>query len=256
MEAHEVLESLRRSLQDENTSCIDPDIGPRLDFCRCGGGFRVWAFASNVPFDELAREPIASALLSLTIDGPDLGANGTCNWDLTAFAESDARYPLLQHLRIARNRPDQHNRRIVAATYDEDGVLGRIAEKAPLLQSLETPSAPRPNFLKADLRNLTHLHVDAGYDTHDFIRELARSFPPMLTGLEWGDYAETYMDDWRTKTTPFEDMIALFQSNGFRQIQFFSLRNPIYADEELKRLAALRPGLSFRVVRSSHTYVR
>ena len=107
------------------------------------------------------------------------------------------------------------------------------------------------------MKNLTHLHVDAGYDTHNFIRELAHSsFPPVLRGLEWGDYAEHYMEDWRAKTTPFEEMAELFRCEGFQQIEFFSIRNTIYSDDELHRLAAIRPGRSFRVVRSTHSYVR
>src|SRR5262249_53590886 len=110
---------------------------------------------------------------------------------------------------------------------------------------------------EADLNSLSHLRVDAGYDTQDFIRELAHSsFPPKLRGLEWGDYAETYMDDWLSKTTPFDDMKALFRSEGFDQIKAFSLRNVTYSDNELRQLKALPPKLSIRFVRSAHSYVR
>jgi hypothetical protein len=257
MDSAQVLEGLRRELQEENARCVDPDIGPRLDYAKWGEGFRVWAFGMDVPFTVLAREPVARQLVSLSIDGPDLGANGTCNWDLTEIANGDVTYPLLRHLRIARNAPDRHNRSIIARTYDEDGVLGRIAKKAPQLESLETPSAPSANFFEAELKNLTYLRVDAGFHTNNFVRELAQaSFPPKLRGLEWGDYAERYMDDWRTKTTPFVDMEALVRCEGFGQITAFSLRNTAYADDELKQLKALRPGLSIRVVTSTHAYLR
>lgn len=157
MDAEQVLDGVRRELREENARYLDPDMGPRLDYAPCGVGFRVWAFGLDVPLDVLARDPVARALVSLTIDSSDVGANGVCNWDLTEFADGSAQYPSLAHLRIARNAPDRHNRCIVAQMYDEDGVLGRIARKAPFLESLETPSAPRPNFLKADLSNLSHL---------------------------------------------------------------------------------------------------
>lgn len=256
MDGAQILEGLRRELQEENARCIDPDIGPRLDYAKWGDGFRVWAFGIDVPFTALARDPVARELVSLTIDSPDLGANGTCNWDLTEFADSDVVYPMLRHLRIARNAPDRHNRCIIARTYDEDGVLGRIAKKAPQLESLETPSAPSANFFEAELKSLMHLRVDAGFDTNNFIRMLAQaSFPPKLCGLEWGDYAERYMEDWRSKTTPFADMAALVGCEGFGQIKAFSLRNTAYANDELKQLKALRPGLSIRVVTSAHAYV-
>src|SRR5262249_29426022 len=127
---------------------------------------------------------------------------------------------------------DRHNRTIVAATYDEAGVLGKIAAKAPAVQSLESPSAPEPNFLEVDLSHLTHLAVDAGYATHNFIRNLAQArFPPLLRGLEWGEYAEHYMTDWRAQTTPLEDMRALLSRDAFAQIQYFTLRNPIYSND-------------------------
>lgn len=230
-----------------------PRLGPRLDYARWGDGFRVWVFGIDVPITVLAREPVARALVSLTFDCPDMGANGVCNWDLTEFADGDVAYPLLRHLRIARNTPDRHNRCIVARAYEEGGVLGRIANKAPQLESLETPSAPSANFFEVELNNLTHLRVDAGFDTNDFVRMLARaSFPPKLRGFEWGDYAERYVDDWLSKTTPFEDMEALVRCEGFGQIKAFSLRNTPYAVEELKQLKALRPGLSIRVVTSAH----
>jgi hypothetical protein len=257
MDAHEVLEGLRRELQADNAQYVDPDTGPRLDFCPCEDGFRVWTFGTSFPFEALAREPVASRLVSLSIDGPDLGGNGVRNWDLSAFAEGDCIYPVLQHLRAARTAASHHNRSIVASVFDEACVLGRIAAKAPALQSLESPSAPQPNFLDAKLDNLTHLWVDAGFDTQDFIRNLAqRRLPPLLRGFEWGEYAEHYLDDWKSKTTPFTDMLEFFRNADFAQIRYFALKNPIYSDEELRELAALRPQMQVQIIRSRHAYVR
>lgn len=256
MDAREVLEGLRRELQTDSAEYVDPDNGPRLEFCPCEGGFRVWTFGMDVPFEVLAREPVASKLVSLTIDGPDTGCNGVRNWDLSSFAESDCGYPVLQHLRAARTAASHHNRSIIASIYEEAGVLGQIAAKAPALQSLESPSAPQAKFLDAKLDNLTHLFIDAGFDTQDFIRNLARRrLPPLLRGFEWGEYAEHYLDDWKAKTTPFSDMLELFKNNDFGQIQYFALKNPIYADEELRELTELRPKMQFKVISSRHSYL-
>ena len=257
MDAQETLETLRRELQEDNAQYTDPDNGPRLDFCAYEGGFRVWTFGTSFPFEALARDPVASKLVSLSIDGPDMGCNGVRNWDLSAFAESDCDYPVLQHLRAAQTAASHHNRSIVASIYEEAGVLGQIAAKAPALQSLESPSAPQANFLGAKLDNLTHLFIDAGFDTQDFIGNLARRrLPPLLRGFEGGEYAEDYLDDWKSKTTPFTDMLALFKNSDFAQIQYFALKNPIYQDEELRELAALRPKMQFKVIRSGHSYLR
>ena len=76
MDVQETLETLRRELQTDNAKHIDPDIGPRLDFCPYEGGFRVWTFGISFSFEVLAEEPVASKLVSLSIDGPDMGHNG------------------------------------------------------------------------------------------------------------------------------------------------------------------------------------
>jgi hypothetical protein len=176
------------------------------------------------------------------------------NWDICRLARSDLRFPELRHLRIAQIRPEDHNRTIVGETYDEDGILGSLAATAPVLETLVSPSAPSRNFFDAPLIELTSLAVNAGYDTNDFIDHLTHLCPPSLRSLAWGEYAETYADDWTVHTTPFSSMVNLLESPAFGGLRSFVLKNPTYSDEELCRLAALRPHLQFKIVRTSSAY--
>src|SRR5262249_45937067 len=140
---------------------------------------------------------VSPVIRSLTFRGPDEGSNGTRNWDLSPLTEGEAVFPQLRSVSIEQTKPADHNRTIVASDYAEDGALARLLAKAPGLESLVTPSAPNPEFFQVGERPLTFLSVDAGYDHQDFIRGLARSSCfPGLRSLEFGEYNETYMDDY------------------------------------------------------------
>ncbi|MCC2668557.1 MAG: hypothetical protein K0Q72_1028, partial [Armatimonadetes bacterium] len=84
----------------------------------------------------LSRPEVASRLDYLVLRGPDEGANGTRNWDLTAFLESETEFPRLRALFLQPSGPEWHNRSIVAAEYDEAGMLGQVLDRAPVLGAL------------------------------------------------------------------------------------------------------------------------
>lgn len=251
--ARVALDQLRSKILGLGAEYADPDLGPRLEFVAVDKGFRVYCWGEDAIAEELAAPPIADYLVSLTVDGPDVGANGVREWNLEAFASATTRLPSLRHLRLASTGVDHHNRTIVSArlTLDEGGVLRAIADNAPNLESLFSPSAPRPDFWSARLENLTHLWIDAGFEPHGFIEEMARGpLPPKLRGFSWGEYNERYLDDWERKTTPFHTMRSLVGNPSFRQIQVFTLKNPTYSDLQLQELADAAPTLrSLTVVR-------
>jgi hypothetical protein len=217
------------------------------------------------PFDEPFQEvlaavvtpDVATVLASLTLRGPDEGANGTRNWDLSPLASSGAGFPQLRAVSIAQTQPADHNRSIVAADYEEGSVLARLLARAPALESLVTPSAPDADFFRVGERPLQFLSVDAGYDTQGFIRNLAQSSCfPGLRCLEFGEYNETYMEDYAVRCTPFADYQELFGAATFRPVRRFVWRNPACSAAEVGRLKALRPDLQLLVVRTSATYVK
>lgn len=160
--------------------------------------------------------------------------------------------PRLRELLLERNAPAQHNRRIVGADYEEDGVLTELLRLSPALDVLESPSAPRADFFDVGPRSLRYLSVDAGYDHQSFIRNMAENGTVFETKtLEFGEYAERYMEDFDERCTPFDDYVRLFKSPAFRQLDSFSLRNPVLSAEQLAELHAIRPPVDIQIVRSS-----
>jgi hypothetical protein len=261
--------SLERALDDLRSAILtlnDPESSPeyieRFDFVDVGGKLHMefqgssWGDAYSLFMAGIASEPIASAMFSVRIGGPDEGANGTRNWDLTPLANAATAFPNLRSLHIEQGRPADHNRTIVAAAYEEGGILAEIARKAANLVKLTTPSAPSAEFFAIDLPSLEYLNVDAGYDTQSFILNLSRSNRlSSLRCLEWGEYCETYMTDWRERCVPLDDYRALFGSQAFRQIRRFVFKNPACSAAELAELKSLRPDLQVLLVRWSNEYL-
>jgi hypothetical protein len=240
----------------------DPFGLERIDFRTSEQGVHVYYFGSSTGdhyselLNVLASDSVSRQLMSLQLDCPDAGANGTWNWDLEPLAASASGLPALRHLWIERGKPGEHNRKIVGRSYDEKGVIGRLIAKAPLLETLVSPSAPAANFFDNRLAHLHYVAVDAGYDAQGFIRNLAKSEIESLRSVEWGEYCETYMQDWRDHTTPFDDMLGLFRSKPFAGVKRMVLKNPVWSDEDIQRLLSPRSDLSLSIVRVSQSYVR
>jgi hypothetical protein len=220
----------------------------------------------GTPFDEgfqqlletVITPEVSAVLASLTLRGPDEGSNGTRNWDISRLADSTAIFPRLRALSIEQTKPTDHNRSIVAAGYEEEGVLARFLTRAPDLRSLVTPSAPDASFFRIDDGwALQYLNVDSGYDTQGFIRNLARSSCfSSLSHLEFGEFNERHMEDYAAHCTPFGDYEELFGSEAFKRVQWFVWRNPVCSDTKIRKLKGLRPDLQLQVVRTSAEYVR
>ncbi len=202
------------------------------------------------------RSPETSkTLAAVRMSGPDEGSNGTKNWDLSELVAGEHLFPMLRSFHVERGLPGEHNRAIVAESYEEDGVLARLLEKAPDLMSLSSPSAPDSDFFQVRNRPLRSLKVDAGYDHQNFIDNLANSscFPD-LTCLEFGEYNESYMDDFEASCTPFSHYAKMFRSKTGRNLQSFVWRNPIVTQEQLSELRTIVPSLQMQIVRWSAEY--
>lgn len=207
--------------------------------------------------ETLSIREVAASILSLSLRGPDEGSNGTKNWDLAPLISRGQEFPFLQTFSVELNQPADHNRTIVASSYDEGGVIAQLAAKCPCLSYLTVPSAPSSELFEVPLPSLQVLSVDAGYHTQDFLGHFGRSGGfSSLRSFEWGEYSERYMDDWRASCTPFSDYEALFVSPAFHTITRFVLRQPVLTAEQIDGLRGLRPDIQFLLVRSSHEYVR
>jgi hypothetical protein len=203
----------------------------------------------------LAIPDVATFLRSLILRGPDEGANGTHNWDLEPLLATNATFTQLESFSVQLTQPADHNRSVIGRVYEEDGVLTRLLAKSPRMKELTVPSAPSASFFDVGQRPIRFLSVDAGYDTQAFISNLAKSSCfPALQCLEWGEYHETYMDDYLANCTPKEHYRDLFRSKAFAPVTRFVWRNPVYDEEYIKELKAMKPGLQLFVVRHSGDY--
>jgi len=228
-------------------------IGQRFDLDFYGDAF---GDCFILLLDVLSRPDIAPHIRSIILRGPDEGANGTRNWDLEPLLATDAMFGGMESLAIQQNRPEDHNRTIVGQDYEEDGVLGRLLAKTASLRELTVPSAPAANFFQLGPRPLRFLSVDSGFDTQSFIRNLAHSSAfADLKSLEFGEYNETHIDDFRANCTPLDDYYLLFRSAAFATVKRFVWRNPVCSTDEIVKLKNLRPDLQMLVIRSSAEYV-
>ena len=230
---------------------------PRLWLGEAADGLLVDFFGdpAHASFSELCaalhQPEIAGRLTTLILRGPDSGANGTCNWDLELLAAPQARYPRLTTLSIEQGRPGDHNFHIVGESYDENGVLGRLLQKMPALESLSAPSAPDRGFFRGDAHPLRRLSINAGYDHQDFLRNLAEAtnFPQLVT-LEYGEPTGVGFDDFTHATA--RSYAAVVSS---LRLGSLVLRDPHLSDSELRRLKALRPQMQLKVIRVQQTYL-
>lgn len=244
---------------DQHASVSDQE---RLLFCQMPHGIHIefygcpWEGAFALLLETLARSDVAASIGSLAFRGPDEGANGTRNWDFTPLISTAIVFPRLTSLFIEPTAPDHHNQTIVAETYEEDGQVARFLERAPMLRELTSPSAPDSRFFGVGVRPLVTLRIEAGYDTHDFLSNLSRSrcFPELRI-LDWGEYNQRYVGDYRERCTPFEQYRELFRSAALRPVRVFVLRNAVFDAAKFRELKALRPDLTFRRIDCSGEYV-
>jgi hypothetical protein len=260
MQIEGILDGLRREIHLLNNPDLPPDQIQRLHFLELGGLFHVEYYgeageALDMFMTGISNQAVAPAVASIRISGPDEGINGTRGFVLAPLPTAAAPFANLRYLHVQQTQPSDHNRTIIG-DYEECGVLAEIAAKAPMLTGMTVPSAPSREFFGVGLEHLAYLNVDAGYDTQDFILNLSQSTAfPNLTCLGWGEYCESYMDDWRDRCTPFDQYKSLFASEAFRPVRRFVFKNPVCSDAELAELKAMRPDLQMLMVRSTGEYV-
>jgi hypothetical protein len=207
-----------------------------LTFFEQDGQFHVkyyglaWELVTPV-LDTICQPEVAVSLASLSFGGPDGGAKGTPLWDFSPIFLRDITFPVLRRLTIELNKPEDYNRSVMQWIWDEGGQLARWLDRAPNLEELTAPSAPAAAFFLRPPHPLRHLQIDAGWDTEDFIDNLSHSTCfPRLEELDWGDYHETYRDDWKQHVTPFYFYKKLFQSPPLPSS--VTLRKVIFDDAE------------------------
>ncbi|PQO27025.1 hypothetical protein [Blastopirellula marina] len=256
------LETLRKQFEDSYDPRMPFQLIDRLVVAKIGDLFHLAYYGTPVEgnyvalLETIARPEIAPYIGALSFAGPDEGANGTRNWDLTPLVSTDAVFSQLKSFTLPLRQPGEHYQTIVAEIYDEEGVIAKLLNKAPQINHLAVPSSPNEEFFEREHHCLERLQVDAGYDPQNFIANLAASTCfPKLACLEWGEYNVTEMDNYPEACTPLKHYHQLFRAPAMDPVTSFVWRNPVCSREEIKQLAEMRPELSILVVRFSEEYI-
>lgn len=205
----------------------------------------------------ICDKEISEKLKSIDFKGPDVGSNGTRNWDLNPLVNGSANFKNLEYFAVEKTKSNHHNRTIIGESYNEDGVLAKLSLKCPNLRVLISPSAPNADFFKNDHNTLELLNVSSGYSHENFIENLS-SYDrfPMLRSLQFGEYNETYMNNYSDLTTPFDHYKKLFSSGILKKLRVFILENPVCSKEELSEIKTLLKECQFQVIRCSSEWIR
>lgn len=261
--ARELLQRLQYTVSQTNDRGYDAASTRRVYFAETYGQLYVEFYGS--PFDEtydallqtICTAEVAGCLRSLALLGPDEGANGTRNWDLTYIVESGKTFPQMTAFFVEPTALEHHNQSIIGRVYDEEGQIGQMLTRMPVLRSLTVPSAPDVSFFQTRSSPLQFLQVDTGYAHQDFLLNLSRSscFPELML-LDFGDYNLRNRGDYHAMCSPFEHYEQLFCSNAFEGVRRFNLRNSALSPEQLAYLHSLLPTLQFYVIQAYGDYVR
>lgn len=193
---------------------------------------------------------VSSKLHTLNLRGHNSGANGTSSWNFSSLLKTSATFPNLERFAVALCDELNTNRPIIEDTrLKENGVIAKIAARCPQLKYLYVPSAPNEDFFQLKHAQLKVLRVRAGYDHQRFIYNLSKSgaFPALWT-LDFQDFSETYIENYKDGCTSFVDYEALFKSQIFNSLYRFVLRESLLKEEEISYLRALRPDLKFHLI--------
>jgi hypothetical protein len=174
-----------------------------------------------------------------------LAANGTYDYNIDPLVNGEHQFPKLTHLSLAQGH-GEHGYKILTSpqsgdNWYESGVLAQLLDKAPFLEELVTPVPPNELFFQGDQHPLKSLDVDAGFDQMNFIQNLSSCTRlPVIQKLVFTDLRQTYMDDWSTQTTKFEDYMLFFNSPIAAQLQSISLQEVNLTREQVEQLLAIR----------------
>ncbi|HEY9837331.1 MAG TPA: hypothetical protein V6D27_10585, partial [Vampirovibrionales bacterium] len=190
----------------------------------------------------LAFPDFAPCLSALRLYAPDEGINGTRSWNLEPLTRGEGTYQNLTLLDIQGTQPHHHNRTILG-DLAEDGIVARLLDKMPNLEQLSIPSAPSPGFFNRPPHPLKHLTLQTGYDTQNFILNLAQStcFSQLKT-LDFTDYSESYIENYEQHKTPIQHYWQLFHSNALPHLEALTLKHSLLTETDAVALKKTRLG--------------
>jgi hypothetical protein len=195
----------------------------------------------DVFFDYINQSEVTEYIGSLNLYSEDEGINGTNNWDLAKLGGKPKNiFKNLKKLVFPLNTTN-HNRVIITGNndYEENGIIGQVMKKMPVLEYLQLPSAPSNNFFEQK-SSIIHLKIQTGFAHQNFIENLAKtSVFEHLETLEFWDYSEFYMENYEQYCTPLEAYIQLFGSTHLPKLKKVILHNTLLSKEIQQKLESL-----------------
>jgi len=192
----------------------------------------------------LASPDFAPQLRSFTFRTEAVyAANGTYDFNIDPLIDGPHQFPHLESV-ILDQGYGEHGYKILVrgdSDFEEAGALACLLDRAPALRELVSPSPPSPAFFGGQQHPLQLLDVNSGFGHENFIRNLAASVRfPRLRRLVFTECQQTYMENWRTLATSFEDFAGFFQSPVAAQLEAIELNDVLLSSDEVKRLLAHR----------------
>ena len=244
-----------RFIDNDHPRIIAVDLGDMLAVEYYGPDYGAgW----NIFLETIGKQFVADHIGDLRIGGPDQGANGMRTYNLSALAKKDVTFPGLLNLWIRPTESGDHN-------FSEVGEKGfvKVLKGMPALEMMTLPSAPRPGFFKIDFPHLKWLRIGSGFETNQFIANLAKAKKlPQLNFLDFGDSLEGWtgndgeIEDASYRPASYADYEALFRSDLMEQLWGIRLRNTQLKKKEYQKLQKIRPECQFSIVLDTgHSYV-
>jgi hypothetical protein len=233
----------------------------RLMVADLGGALAVHYFGEDSEaFDAvaklLAKQDIAEHIVSLRIDGPDQGANGSREWRFDPILKAKPCFAILRDFWIRPTATSDHNFSIV-----EDGQLSPLLALMPELTDMTAPNAPDGQFFETRHPKLKSIKIGMEWRTHGFIHNLAEARSlPNLTLLDFSDSLAPFLAYDQQKpewdSTPFDDYCALLKSPVGQKLRMLRLRNTRLTKAQFEELQSLHKNLQFSVILDApHVYV-
>ncbi|MBC7757142.1 MAG: hypothetical protein H7Z20_11010 [Bdellovibrio sp.] len=181
------------------------DFRSRLLFADLGTGLEIEYYGDVEPDGEpcvwqvfleaLTQPAVANNLTSLRITGADEGANGSRTHDFTDLLSTTTQFPTLVNLFIRPTGVTDHNMVDIMPQQ-----IANLIARCPKLENLTLPHPPEADFFENPLPRLHYLRTGMGWQTHDFIKHLAKSQTmPSLGVLDFTDSLNVFRQNLSDK---------------------------------------------------------
>mgnify|MGYP000182745023 CR=1 FL=1 len=217
-------------------------LGNKTQHCQCGSPEKCLCYYEgeglNWLIDVLTKYP--EKVRSLNFTGPNCGANGLRDWDLSRLVKANKIFPNLTTFKVQLHEVGHHNAtRLTDMDGDNPVFVTSILKLFPNVRDVEIPCVPCADFFNLPFPNLNHLRVQANAENSHFIKNLANS--PLLKQISL-DYTDNlYIEE--------EEITDYFKKIKAEEEYIKNAENPVEARKEIQRKRLKESGYSDEEIR-------